>query len=75
VTKEDQVERAVKETVETFGRIDYAANFAGIIGPLKHIWETDLDQWRKVIEVNTIGVWICNKYEMKQMMQQDSIQV
>jgi NAD(P)-dependent dehydrogenase (short-subunit alcohol dehydrogenase family) len=25
VTKEDQVERAVKETVEKFGRIDYAA--------------------------------------------------
>ena len=25
VTKEDQVERAVKEAVDTFGRIDYAA--------------------------------------------------
>lgn len=25
VTQEDQVERAIKETVETFGRIDYAA--------------------------------------------------
>lgn len=29
VTKEDEIERAVAEAVKEFGRIDYAANFAG----------------------------------------------
>ncbi len=75
VTKEDQVERAVQETVEAFGRIDYAANFAGIIGPIQDVAETELDQWRKVMEVNAVGVWICNKYELRQMMKQDSVEV
>ena len=30
-------------------------NFAGIVGPLEMTWETDLADWRKVIEINTIG--------------------
>ncbi|KIW94318.1 uncharacterized protein Z519_05634 [Cladophialophora bantiana CBS 173.52] len=75
VTREEDVERAVNEAVKEFGRIDYAANFAGIIGPLGETWDTDTDQWRRVIEVNTVGVWLCNKYELKQMMKQDSIEV
>ncbi|OAP65065.1 hypothetical protein AYL99_01037 [Fonsecaea erecta] len=75
VTKEEDVERAVNEAVKEFGRIDYAANFAGIIGPLGETWETDTDQWKRVIEVNTVGVWLCNKYELKQMIKQESIEV
>ncbi|KAK3721929.1 hypothetical protein LTR37_002745 [Vermiconidia calcicola] len=75
VTKEEDVERAVQETVETFGRIDYAANFAGIVGPLDMTWDMDIAQWRKVIEVNTIGLYICNKHELKQMLKQESIEV
>lgn len=51
------------------------SNFAGIIGPLTQTWETDTEQWKRVIEVNTIGVWLCNKYELRQMMKQDSIHV
>lgn len=38
-------------------------------------WDTDTDQWRRVIEVNTVGVWLCNKYQLKQMIKQDSIDV
>ncbi|KAK3056930.1 hypothetical protein LTR09_001968 [Extremus antarcticus] len=75
VTKEDQVERAVKEAVDTFGRIDYAANFAGIIGPLQPTWDVDMDQWRKVMEINSVGVMICNKHELKQMIKQNSVEV
>ena len=50
-------------------------NFAGILGSLSPTWETDADAFRKVIDVNTTGVWLCNKYELKQMMKQDSIEV
>lgn len=69
------MERAVKETVDTFGRIDYAANFAGIVGPLEMTWDTNIDDWRKVIEINSIGLFICNKHELKQMIEQSSIEV
>ena len=61
--------------MDTFGRIDYAANFAGIVGPLENTWDCKLEDYRKVIEINTIGVWICNKYELKQMLKQDSVAV
>jgi NADP-dependent 3-hydroxy acid dehydrogenase YdfG len=54
---------------------DFNRNFAGIVGPLQNVWDTDLDQWRKVIEINEIGLLICNKHELKQMLKQDSIQV
>ncbi|CAK3768092.1 3-oxoacyl-[acyl-carrier- ] reductase 1 [Lecanosticta acicola] len=75
VTQEDQVERAVEEAVKEFGRIDYAANFAGIIGPLAPSWDISLEQWKKVIDVNLVGVWLCTRLELKQMMKQSSIDV
>ncbi|KAF2163670.1 hypothetical protein M409DRAFT_68276 [Zasmidium cellare ATCC 36951] len=73
VTQEDQVAHAIAETVKEFGRIDYAANFAGIVGPLGNSWEVETKDWKKVIEVNLIGVWLCTKLEMKQMLEQESI--
>jgi len=27
------------------------------------------------MEVNTVGVWLCNKYQLRQMMKQDSLEV
>ena len=33
--------------------------------------ETSADDWRKVIEVNTVGVWLCMKHELAQMLKQD----
>jgi len=75
VRKEEDVERAVAEAVKHFGRIDYAANFAGILGPLAPSWEIDLQQWKNVLDINAIGVWTCMKHELKQMLMQNSIKV
>ncbi|KAK5107248.1 hypothetical protein LTR62_001602 [Meristemomyces frigidus] len=75
VTKESEVEAAIAQTVKEFGRIDYAANFAGVAGPLTAVVDTDTAAWKRVIEVNAVGVWLCMKHEMKQMMKQDSLAV
>ncbi|KJX97712.1 oxidoreductase like protein [Zymoseptoria brevis] len=75
VTREADVERAIAETVEAFGRIDYTANFAGILGSLNMSWDTSIEDFSKVINVNLIGVWICTKLQLKQMIKQDSIDV
>ncbi|KIW84318.1 hypothetical protein Z517_03568 [Fonsecaea pedrosoi CBS 271.37] len=75
VTKEDQVEKAVETAVKEFGRIDYAANFAGIVGPLTLAWDTPLEEWRKPVEVNQVGTWLCMKHELRQMIKQDSVEV
>lgn len=59
--------------MEKFGRIDYAANFAGVIGPGEPISEIKLSDWQKCQDVNSTGVLLATKYEMRQMIAQDSI--
>lgn len=73
MTKEEDIERAVKEAVGKFGRIDYAANFAGVVGPSATIAEMSLADWQATQAVNSTGVLLATKHEMRQMMQQDSI--
>jgi NAD(P)-dependent dehydrogenase (short-subunit alcohol dehydrogenase family) len=59
--------------VQRFGRIDYAANFAGIMGPSSSIAEMKLEEWQKTQDVNATGILLATKYEMRQMMKQNSI--
>ncbi|KAL2823614.1 NAD(P)-binding protein [Aspergillus cavernicola] len=73
VSKETDVENAVAQAVSRFGRIDYAANFAGIGGQAGSIANYDVDNFRRVMDVNVTGSLLCMKYQMKQMLQQDPI--
>jgi NAD(P)-dependent dehydrogenase (short-subunit alcohol dehydrogenase family) len=73
VTKEEDIERAVQEAVAKFGRIDYAANFAGVAGFMEPISELKLSHWQKTQDVNSTGVFLATKHGMRQMMKQDSI--
>ncbi|KAF2825452.1 NAD(P)-binding protein [Ophiobolus disseminans] len=73
VTREPDMQRAVSEAVERFSRIDYAANFAGIFGSSDTIADMNLDAWQKTQDVNSTGILIATKYEMRQMMTQSSI--
>lgn len=50
-------------------------NFAGIVGPLGNTWDIKLQDWQRVIDVNTVGLWLCNKHLLRQMMKQESIEV
>jgi len=74
VSDEKEFQSALAEAVAEFGRIDYAANFAGVGGPHKHISETTVEEWEKVMAVNTTGVFISTKHELLQMMKQDPIE-
>ena len=55
------VEKARDETLKAFGRIDILVNNAGIAGVNKTVWETDFDEWRKVLRINLDGPFICCK--------------
>ncbi len=67
VTQEDQVRRLVDETVERYGRLDIAFNNAGIEhgGPVTEFTEED---YRKVFNVNVLGVFLSQKYEIPAML-------
>lgn len=73
VSQSDQVKNLVNETVKKFGSLDFAHNNAGInrgIGvPTAEYKEED---WDIVHSINLKGIWLCMKYELQQMLKQDT---
>ena len=55
ITRAEDVERLVAETVREFGRIDILVNNAFHGGTFKRFEDDDVDAYRNVIEVNTLG--------------------
>jgi NAD(P)-dependent dehydrogenase (short-subunit alcohol dehydrogenase family) len=62
------VKAMVESTVKQFGRLDYACNNAGIAGESHPTAEYPEDAWRRVIDVNLVGVFYCMKYEIPEML-------
>lgn len=65
------VEKARDATLAALGRIDILVNNAGIAGINKTVWETDLDEWRKVMRINLDGPFICCKAIVPSMIKQN----
>ena len=66
VTDEEQVMTLFKRTMAKFGRLDILVNNSGVLdgGPLE---ELSLETWKKVIDVNLTGVFLCTREAMKIM--------
>ncbi len=61
------VARMVEESVNCFGRLDYAVNNAGIGGPWQPLQNYPHDGWEKVLAVNLSGVFYCVQEEIRLM--------
>lgn len=73
VTKSAEVEAMVETAVENYGRLDCAFNNAGVEGdPGGPIHEYSEELWRRVIDINLTGVWLCLKYETGEMVKRGS---
>lgn len=72
VSDEEAVKAMVEKTVDTFGRLDYAFNNAGIQNPVTDTVDLEEDVFDNVMDVNAKGVWLCMKYELKQFEKQGS---
>jgi 3-oxoacyl-[acyl-carrier protein] reductase len=70
VTDSAAVEKTRDDTLKAFGKIDILVNNAGIAGINKTVWETDLDEWRKVLRINLDGPFICAKAIVPTMISQ-----
>src|ERR1700722_14612633 len=70
VSKAAEVEALMQEVVEKFGRLDIAFNNAGIEGVWVPIVRQSEEDWDRTIDINLKGVWLCLKYELRQMLKQ-----
>ncbi len=62
------VERMVAHAIETFGRLDYAVNNAGIEGKFARITDLPEQEWNRVLDTNLKGTFLCLQYEARAML-------
>ncbi len=67
ISKAEEVQNMVDKTVEVFGRLDCAANNAGISPPPISIARCTEEDWDKVMNINLKGVFLCMKFEIPKM--------
>ena len=60
VSDSDQVRGMVERTAEAFGSVDILVNNAGI-ATTQLVEDLDEDAWRRVLEVNLTGPFLCSK--------------
>ena len=73
VSKASEVEAMVDKAMELYGGLHYAFNNAGV-GPDGGRWpvitvaDTPEEIWDRTIDINLKGVFLCMKYELRQML-------
>ncbi len=72
VSDPEAVQAMFKQVEDQWGGIDILINNAGIDGPRAMSWDADFTKWRKVIEVNLFGSFLCAQAALKQMIHQKS---
>jgi NAD(P)-dependent dehydrogenase (short-subunit alcohol dehydrogenase family) len=70
VTRADEVAALVETAVASYGGLDCAFNNAGIGGDAGLTHEYPEQEFRRVIDVNLVSVWLCMKAELGQMLRQ-----
>jgi len=65
-----QVEAAAAATAAAFGGIDILVANAGIAGSNHKAWEYPVAEWRRVIEIDLMGVFYCCRAVIPHMLEQ-----
>ena len=68
VTKAASIEGLVSRTLAEFGQIDALVNNAGLLGPIKPLWETTDEELNRVYGVNVNAVFACTRATVRPMM-------
>ena len=68
VTNEEAVRSAIKTIEEKFGAVDLLVNNAGTPKPLSPLWESDVSEWWRGMEVNLLGPALCSRFVLPGMV-------
>ena len=71
VADPDSVDGLFDTVVDRFGRVDLLFNNAGMSAPPVPIDELDVDTWRRVVDVNLTGSFLCARAAFAVMRRQD----
>ena len=69
VSKADEVNALVDDTVKNFGRLDIIVNNAGVAA-MSPATEISVEDWNRVVSVNLTGVFLCARTAARQMIKQ-----
>jgi NAD(P)-dependent dehydrogenase (short-subunit alcohol dehydrogenase family) len=72
VARSEDVRALMEQIDQTYGRLDYAFNNAGIEGEQAKTADCTEENWNRVLGVNLTGVFLCMKYELPLMLRQGS---
>jgi NAD(P)-dependent dehydrogenase (short-subunit alcohol dehydrogenase family) len=70
VTRAADVKAALDEAVETFGRLNFAFNNAGVEQPLTPAADLAEEEWDRIVDVDLRGVFLCMKHEIPLLLKQ-----
>jgi NAD(P)-dependent dehydrogenase (short-subunit alcohol dehydrogenase family) len=70
VSRPEEIEAAIAQAVNTFGRIDCAFNNAGVENKATPLHEIELEEWDRILGINLRGTFVCMKHEITQMLRQ-----
>jgi NAD(P)-dependent dehydrogenase (short-subunit alcohol dehydrogenase family) len=72
VSRREDVDRLVDETLKAFGKIDILINNAGISQLPRSILDLDVETWQRVNDIDYKGTYLCSRRVGKEMVQQKS---
>jgi NAD(P)-dependent dehydrogenase (short-subunit alcohol dehydrogenase family) len=69
VTTSGDVQSLIEQTVDTFGRLDYAHNNAGMLGKWAMTADVSEEDWDRLISVNLKSVFLCMRLEIPRLLE------
>lgn len=70
IARPDEVKALMAETVKVYERLDCACNNAGIEGVVAPLVDQPMDNFDRIMQINTRGTFLCLQAEIRQMLKQ-----
>ncbi|MFD1874257.1 SDR family oxidoreductase [Hymenobacter bucti] len=70
VLRAADIEAALKQTIDTFGRLNYAFNNAGVEQEKMPAADIEEEEWDRILNTDLRGVFLCMKYELPLLLKQ-----
>jgi gluconate 5-dehydrogenase len=72
VSRAEDADTLIRETVAQFGKVDILVNNAGISGSAKPVIDLADDEWHRTLAINLTGMFLCSRAAAGEMMAQKS---